>query len=137
MKDLLLKATRQKYRFGPNDALTVEDLWDIPLTSQVKLSLDKIAVGLNEQMGNKQPISFVNPASLSKDAQTIEDKFNIVKGVIDIRVQEQKAAQDRQVKAQERQRLLAILDEKNNKKMRAMSADEIAAKLAELDAETL
>ena len=133
MKDLLLKATRQKYRFGPNDALTVEDLWDIPLTSQVKLSLDKIAVGLNEQMGNKQPISFVNPASLSKDAQTIEDKFNIVKGVIDIRVQEQKAALDRQVKAQERQRLLAILERKQDEALNSLSQEDIAKRLAELE----
>lgn len=133
MKDLLLKATRQKYRFGPNDALTVEDLWDIPLTSQVKLSLDKIAVGLNEQMGNKQPISFVNPASLSKDAQIIEDKFNIVKGVIDIRVQEQKAAQDRQVKAQERQRLLAILERKQDEELNNLSQEDIAKRLAALE----
>lgn len=133
MKDLLLKAIRQKYRFGPNDALTVEDLWDIPLTSQVKLSLDKIAVSLNEQMGNKQPISFVNPASLSKDAQIIEDKFNIVKGVIDIRVQEQKAAQDRQVKAQERQRLLAILERKQDEELNNLSQEDIAKRLAALE----
>ncbi len=142
MSDLsqqILLATRKKLRFGPTNSLSVEDLWDISLggTGTQKITLDAIAIDLHSQLEQGKPVSFVSATTRSKQFTETQLKFDIVKGIIDVRVAEHTAAQNRIVKQQERERLTALLDEKNNEKMRAMTAEEIAAKLAELDAETL
>ena len=48
------KATRLKVRFNTqNVVLAVEDLWDLPLDSKVKASLNSIAIALKDRKSTR------------------------------------------------------------------------------------
>jgi len=58
------KASRSKLRFmSTKGLLTVEDLWDIPLTSKNGVSLDDIAKSLHKQIKESEETSFVEEVS--------------------------------------------------------------------------
>jgi hypothetical protein len=83
--NLFEQASRKKLRFdNPNGGqLSVEDLWDLPLTSENKASLDKIAVALFRKLRDSQEMSFVTETTSSDT--TTQLKFDIVRHVIETR----------------------------------------------------
>lgn len=77
------KASRVKLRYSTNrGVLSVEDLWDLSLEQ-----LDPIAINLNKRLKESQTESFIK--TRTKDATELELKFNIVKHIIDVKLQEQ------------------------------------------------
>lgn len=68
--EMFQQATRLKLRFSTSQGqLTVEDLWDIPLTSTRNASLDSIAIDLHIQAkGASDIVSFVTPPNAQIDA---------------------------------------------------------------------
>ena len=80
------KAARLKLRFDtPRGNLTVEDLWDIPLTGQ-QISLDNVAKAVNKGLKASEEESFVAKPS-SKD-RVLSLKLDILKHVIRVRLAE-------------------------------------------------
>lgn len=77
------KASRIKLRYSTNrGVLSVEDLWDLSLEQ-----LDPIAINLNKRLKESQTESFIK--TRTKDTTELELKFNIVKHIIDVKLQEQ------------------------------------------------
>jgi hypothetical protein len=123
------KATRKKLRFeSPIGALSVEDLWDIPLTSTSKTNLDDIARALYRQLKSSDDVSFVKTES--KSDETVQLKFDIVKHIIDVKVAEREAAQTASKNRERRQQILEIINRKENENLANSSIDELR-KLAE------
>lgn len=127
------QASRLGIRYNtPKGLLTVEDLWDLPLTTAASngTSLDNIAKGLNKQIKEADTESFVVKATKADEVLAL--KFEIVKHVIEVRLAENATALAAKNKAAQKQKLLEVLDRKENAQLESMSADEIKAALAAL-----
>lgn len=126
-------ASRLKVRFPTSlGQLTVEDLWDLPLTSKTgKVNLDDIARQLHKDLKNTEEESFVlTPARKDK---VIELKFEIVKHVIKTIMEEREEAKKKVEKKEQRQRLMALIEEKQDESLKSESIDVLKAKLKELE----
>jgi len=123
------KASRQKLRFiSPQGLLTVEDLWDIPLTTKSvgRASLDDIARSLYRALKEASEVdSFVKKST--KDSSLLQLQFDIVKHVIDIRVTEQEAAELAKSNREKKQAILSLIKEKENEKLSSSSIEELRA----------
>lgn len=124
-------ASRRKLRFEtPIGLLTVEDLWDLPLTSFTRVNLDDVARLYHKQLKSGDDVSFVNPESKSDD--TIQLKFDIVKHVIDTKVAELAEAGNQVEKQRKKQFLLSILADKQSQAYKDMSQEDLLTAIAEL-----
>jgi len=124
------EATRLKLRFDTaNGQLSVEDLWDIPLTGR-RLSLDNIAKDLHKQLKEQEETSFVSKKP-SKSAR-LELKFNIVKHIIDVKLAEREAAEQRQVNEERKRRIQEAIANKEDENLQGMSLDELKKELEQL-----
>lgn len=122
------KAIRLKLRFETSiGMLSVEDLWDLPLTHATKVSLDSIAAGLHKQLNEENVISFVNPSETNKLTQL---KFDIVLHILNVMkkdTEERVAARDRKAK---KEQLMQLIAQKENEQLTALSLDDLK-KMAE------
>lgn len=125
-------ASKNKFRFeSPKGSLSVEDLWDLPLTSATgKANLDAIAVGLFGQLGSSATISFVNDDA--KTDSTVQVKFDIVKHIIDFKKAERKAASEAAERADKKQTLLAIIAQKETEALLGTDLEELRRQVAAL-----
>lgn len=126
------QATRRAIRFeSAKGDLSVEQLWDLPLQSRNQFDLDTIAKTVNRQLNAVTEESFVsvreNPAK-----ETLSLKLEIVKHIISVRLQEAEEARNRANKASEKEKLLRLLDEKQNEALRALTPEEIQERLKAL-----
>lgn len=135
MEKMFENATRSKLRFESSVGfLTVEDLWDLPLTSTRKVStLDNVAREVNRQLKAESEESFVVKSTNTKK-KDLETKLEIVKYIIQVKLDEQEAARSRAARAEEKKKLLEILEAKETQNMVSMDVDDIRKRLAELDA---
>lgn len=132
MEELFEKISRLKVRFSTvRGLLSVEDLWDLPLTGSVgKPNLDDIAKGLYRLLKSKQDEgSFVEPVE-SVDEDHEEAAFSAVKRVIEVKVLERKAAKDALERREKKQRILSIIAQKENDALSGTSLEELR-KMAE------
>jgi hypothetical protein len=121
-------ANRNALRFNsPKGLLTVEDLWNLPLTSTTsKANLDDIAVGLHNEL-KTEAVSFVTKADVS-DAQT-QLAFEIVVHIINVRVAENQAATTLRLNREKKQQIMAIIEQKQNEQLAGASIDDLRAML--------
>lgn len=134
--NLFVAAARQKLRFeSSKGALTVEDLWDIPLTGAGRgalLNLDDIARGLHRQLKEFDgDVSFVRPVARSVSHE-LQLKFDVVKFVIDTKVDERDVAQAAAEKAEKKQKILAIIAQKQDQALAGASVEDLQRMLGEL-----
>lgn len=120
------KASRLKLRFdtGLVGLCTVEDLWDLPLTSRAnRANLDSIAITLHEELQTTNVVSFVNnPAKADEETQL---KFDVVKHIIDVKKREADDALLEKQRAERKQKLLSILARKEDNELENLPVDEI------------
>lgn len=127
--DAFLEASRLKVRFITHlGLLTVEDLWDLPLTGK-RANLDAIAIDLAKQLRETNE-SFVD--TTRRTDPELHIKFNVVKAIIDIRLAERDAAKLAKDKAERKQKILAIIERKQDQALEASSLEELNAALAAL-----
>jgi hypothetical protein len=125
------KASRLKLRFTTDKGgVSVEDLWDIPLTSQIGLSLDNIAKSLNKQVKENQEESFVIKKSSANDR--LELMFEIVKHVIKKKLEDIEKAENKAANSAKKQKILEILEEKEDSSLKKKSKTELKKMLDEL-----
>lgn len=126
MNDIFEKASRLKLRFiGFGGALSVEDLWDLPLQHNTRPNLDDIAKDLNRQVKEAEgETSFVKPANNSL-SEKLALSFEIVKHVINVKVTERDARQEATARAEKKQKLLALIDTKQNQELEGKSLEEL------------
>lgn len=125
------QASRSKLRFeSPRGLLSVEDLWDLPLTSPSgnRANLDAIAIELHRQTRDSaEVLSFVNPSVENGARAELDMKFAIVKHVIGVKVRERdelKAAAERRDK---KNRLLELIARKQDEELSSKPVEELQA----------
>ena len=131
--DIFENASRVKLRFSSlRGPLTVEDLWDVPLTSRNAFDLDAVAKAANTELKAAGEESFVvtkaNPAKA-----LAELRMEVVKHVIAVRLKEAEESRNRVARQLEKARLLEALSSKQDDAMRAMSDEDIKARIAAID----
>lgn len=126
-------ASRTKIRFpSTKGRISVEDLWDLPLSSKSGFDLDSVAKAVNSDLRSATEESFVATSSNPAKAG-LELQLEIVKHIIAVRLKENEEQRNREARMEERRRLLQVLETKQDEKMRGMSAEEILARISELD----
>lgn len=128
------QATRLKLRFavGTRVNLTVENLWDLPLTNVKGEDLDHIAIELQEKLSTNEK-SFVVQQSKNKETQLNQLKFDIVKYIIDVRLEEQKAVNFERQRAQEIATLKELQKQAKIRDLQNLSSEEIEERIKSLE----
>lgn len=127
-------ATRQKFRFDSSKGpLSVEQLWDVPLRSRgdSRFNLNEIAKSISQELRSSSEESFVDSPA-SPEVKILQTKLSIVKHVIATLLKEE---EDRKTAADARaqkQKLLSILESKQDEALKNLSLDELKAKIAAL-----
>ncbi len=128
--ELFEQASRAQLRFtSPKGALTVEDLWLLPLTSAAgKANLDTIGVELLKAIkASSETTSIDNPGTSDAGKSEMVLAFNVVKHIIDVRQAENKAASEAQTRRDTKQKLLEIIAKKQDSELEGKTLDELKA----------
>lgn len=131
--ELFEKASRLKWRFyTPQGAVTVEDLWDLPLSSprSPRANLDEIAIELNKQIQEQNTTSFVKKTTNTRE--TLQNKFDLVLHIISVRQAEATDAETKQANAQKKAQILELIANKENESLGGKSIEELQALAASL-----
>lgn len=123
--------TRNKARFPSSKGmLTVEDLWDLPLTSTTgKPNLDEIARSLHRQINNSNEPTFVRADNAPKVDPTLQAAFDVVLRIIEVKQADNAKATEARKKAEQKQQILEALAEAKNQSLRSKTPEELQAML--------
>ena len=133
MDNLFLQATREKFRFESlKGDLSVEQLWDLPLTSRTGFDLDTVAKAVNADLKASNEESFVN-VNNNPAVSRLQAKLEVVKAIIEVKLAQAEATKKRAEKAAERQRLMEVLHSKKDQELQGLSVEEIERRLSQLD----
>jgi len=131
--DLYKEATRLKLRFPtPKGNITLEDVWDLPLTSKTgkNANLNDLAKTLNRELKNDDDEDFVR-RRLRPNAE-LTMKFEIVKDVIAVRLAESDAAEAAKVAKEKKAQIMALIVEKETEALKGKSLEDLRALLDSL-----
>lgn len=119
-------ATREKYRFPYKGMISVEDLWDLPLTG-----LDSIFKTLNKQVKQSQEESLLEVKTKADEA--LDNQISIVKYIVTVKQKEATERLAAKDKKEQKQKLMTVLREKQDSELMNKSAAEIEAMIAALE----
>ena len=117
-------ATRKKYRYPYKGMITTEDLWDLPLTA-----LDSIYKTLNKQAKQSQEESLLNTSASN---ETLENQIAIIKYIVAIKQQEQVDRLKEKERAEQKQKIMEILADKQDETLKGKSVEELQKMLEEM-----
>ena len=126
------KASRLKLRFTSTSGnLTVEDLWDIPLTGPLgNLSLDDLAKKINRDIKAEEEESFV--VEKSPKSSILELKFGIVKYIIKVKLAEAKQAENTAITNTQIRKLQSAITQKEDEVLTNQSLGDLKKSLKKL-----
>lgn len=119
MEKILIEALKNKYRFEYKGLINVEDLFDINLKG-----LDQIYRDLKKVENDLQSDSLLdaNENPLKKET---ENKIKIVKNIFEIKVEEIEQAKIALAKKAQREKILAIIENKQDQELSEKSIKEL------------
>lgn len=131
---LFERASRYQYKFDSNvGQIGVDQLWNLPLTHATKVSLNDIARRVYDRLGRaRENVDFVGASTEDPTVPVLRDKLEIVKRVIAVRKAENDAKDRERNRSQQKEKLVALLSEKEDEALRGKSAEEIRQLLAAL-----
>ena len=125
-------AARNKFRFPSlKGLLTTEQLYDVPLRSGDGFNLDAIAKDVNRSLRSSTEESFV-PTTRTAEHVCLETKLEIVKAVINSKLEDEATAEKRKENKAVREQLLKALAEKQEGKLSKMSEAELVRRIEAL-----
>ena len=125
-KNLFEVATRANYQFPFRGMINVIDLWDLSLTN-----LDSVFKILNAEVKKFEEESLLH--TKSKEDVEISNKIEIVKYIVNVKLDEKKKRENDKRNAETRQKLLEIKAKRQNAALENMSDEELDKALAELE----
>lgn len=126
------QASIQKIRFpSVRGELTTEQLWDLPLQSKNQFDLDTVAKEVNTSLKSVTEESFVATTTSPAKAK-YELMLELVKHVIAFKLKANEEQRSRAEKAAKKDKLVAILGEKQDAALKELTAEELAKQIAEL-----
>lgn len=119
-------AIRNKMRFPFKGLISVEDLWDLSVEN-----LDKVFKTLNAEVKQVKEESLLD--CKTKEDEELDLKIEIIKYIVDIKLQEYKSKLEEKERKDKKQKLMAILQNKQEEDLQNKSIDEIKAMINELN----
>lgn len=133
MKDIFEYAVRNKLRFSSSKGqLSIEELWDVPLRSRDEFNLNVVAKTANAAVKVASEENFVSVGVKTPETTRREIALEVVKYVIAARIDEEAKAAKRAADKIEQEKLLAILAEKQDGQLSALSVKELQRRIAAL-----
>ena len=130
--ELFEYATRHKLRFASaRGDLSLEQLWDVPLRSKDGFDLNAVAKVANKAWKDLSEESFVETEKTPEHVRR-ENALEVVKYVIDVKLADEAVAKKRADNRIEKEKLLAILAEKQNGKLSELTEKELQKRIAAL-----
>lgn len=130
--DIFAYAARKAIRF-PSDKglLTVEDLWNLPLTSEKNASLDKTAKTVHQALKAHEEESFVEPRA---NTGILHDqvRMDVVKHIIGWKLNERDVRKKATENREQKRRILEIIATKQDEALSNKSIDELTKMVEEL-----
>ena len=120
------KAVRMKLRFNYKGLLSVEDLFDLSVSS-----LDQIFKSLNAQLKAQKEESLLDVKTEEEDGLAL--KVQIIKHIVKAKLDEADARETKALKAEKKQKLLKVISEKKEKVLYDMPVDELEKLVNDLD----
>lgn len=124
MEKIFEQASRMKIRFAHKGVCSVEDLWDMPLSS-----VDAIFKSLNKEAKEQDEESLLEPKTVNNTRLSVA--LAIVKHVVSVRLQERDAAERAKANADRKQTILGIIAEKQNENLKNMPIEELQKLVSE------
>lgn len=119
------KALRNKYRFVSKvGVITTEDLFDLPLTSERRASLNDVAKTLAKEIREQGEEDFVSTSTNSVKKQ-LEDKLEIVKYIIQLRQEESAKAVEAKQNEARREKIMQVIQAKKDQALLDMPLEEL------------
>jgi hypothetical protein len=126
-------ATRNKIRFhSSRGELTLEQLWDVPLRSADGFDLNAVAKNANKALKEVSEESFVETKKTTQHVR-LEITLDVIKNVIDAKLADEEAAKRRAANRVEKEKLLAILSEKQDGKLSELTEKQLRQRIAALE----
>ena len=126
-------AARTELRFSTSKGLiSVEQLWKLPLRSKDAFNLNEVAKELHRALTTSDTISFVDGGGANPERTKATIAFELVKHIIATKLEEEKAAETRAANKAKKEKLLAILAEKQTGALSALSVEELEKQIASL-----
>lgn len=130
--NLFITASRKKFRFASERGdLTVENLWDLPLTSKNGFNLNAVAITVNAELKSLAEESFVE-TSTNPRRKDLENMLDLIKYVISVKQEEAKAATERVAKQALKRKLQEAIEAKEGEALQSASLEDLKSQLAAL-----
>ena len=125
------QATRKRLRFETiKGEVSVEDLWQMRLSSKNGFDLDTVAKLYHSRMEETE-ISFIEP-KVTTAQQLVKLQFDVVKHIIDVKLREQAAVAKAQETKAQKAKLAEIIARKKDADLEGKSIEELQAMEAAL-----
>ena len=130
MEKIFETALRGKFRFEYKGLISTEDLYDLKIEQ-----LDKIYSSLSDKLDIANKGSLLSNVRVNRtlEQELIDIKMQIVKYIFDVKVKEQEELKLAREKKEQKQKILALLDEKQNEELKNKSIDELKKMLENLE----
>ena len=115
-------ATKEKYRFPFKGMISVEDLWDLKLQD-----LDSVFKSLNKQKKQNDEESLLQVKTA--EDQELDNKIQIVKYIVKFKQEEIEERLQAKYKKEYNQKLLELIERKQNEELAGKSIEELQAML--------
>lgn len=130
--DIFKQATKLKLRFSSvRGDLTVEDLWDLPLTSKSNLSLDGVGKPIQKALRESDEDSLVAIPTTSKN-ELNSLRLAIIKEIISVKQEENLIKQNQAAIESQKALLKQALASKKVDEINSLSVEEIEKRLASM-----
>lgn len=126
MSEMFETAVRNKFRFPYKGMISVEELYDLPLTA-----LDNVFKTLNAEAKKSEEESLLN--TKSKADEELALKIDIVKHIVSVKLKEKEDRENAKAKKEMKQRLLEIKAKREDAALENMSDEDLNKMLAELE----
>ena len=127
MTNMWLEALQKRLRFEFKGLISTEDLFDLDMSS-----LDVIYQKLSKELREISGDSLLDNERADEIAW-VQLKLDVVKHVFDIKKAEAEALRQKIANIEEKQRIMHIINEKENAELANLSIDELKAKLNDLE----
>ena len=135
----ILMVIEQKWRFPSSKGqLSLEALYDLPLTGTDYTNLDQVAMLINDEIitTKAQTGSFVNPSLKTKfDLEKLNIKLEIVKYIINQKQEEKERKRQKTEISRKRETLEKLIVQKQLETLSGMSVDEIQEQINNMEKE--
>jgi len=118
--ELFEKASRAKFRYPFKGSVSTEDLWDMSVEE-----LDSVYKTLNKQVkvANEESLLSVKKS----EDETLASQIEIVKHIVTIKLAEAEDRKNAKAKSEQKQKLFAILAQKQDAELQGKTTAEIQA----------